>query len=447
MPFMSAENTVSGRKLRQLLLAGVASGVLLLGSGFAYVSAQEGAGDDGLDAIFAAEDVNACTDSGDEAGALDIEDADSENACGGDKADTDEADAVAAGDEPEEEEIDLGMDDSGEDASEALSDEDEEVLSTLSDEEADEVATLFDEDDADGTVDSDEAAPDMADDSDMAAADDAGDDDAAAGGDESDMGLEAGGDEVAAGPGGDGDGDTAASGGDGGDSAVDTADAGSDSAAPGEGAPASGSLVAVGVGDGLSNAMSDPTSLDSLADVVVGTDPENGNKDNVAQVTALGGVTNGGNLGIAVLEVINGDTEDPLGQVLLIDADNPPAPGSVPSIDGIAEINVGDDPDGQTFNVIQVDVVDDNFLPDGSASLANVSVGDGLDDGFGSLVGISIAENNNGENDDLANIALGEAFDPLAEPLSPLTSGVNDLGLALGAGLAPVLGPLGAAIP
>lgn len=425
MPSIFAEKTLFGRKSRQILLAGVAGGTLVLGSG-AFVSAQDA---DGLGAIIAAEDEKPCENTEDGAVWLDVVAENRQAACA-EKA-NESAEVVP-------EDIDLGGDAYVED-DDALSDEEAAVLRSLSDEEANEVATLFDEEDSDpqetaevGTT----AQEDVA----------ALEEPTPAQSDEDDIGMDEGA-TLAEAPRDDAEGDESAQSGSGEAEAFDSAEAGSNSAAYGGTIQGTGSLVAVGVGDGLSNALNDPTSLDSLADVVVGTDPNNGNKDNVAQVTALGGVTDGA-LAVTVLEGIDGDMDDPLGQVLAVDADNAPSgPGAVPSIDGIAEVNVGDDPDGQSFNVVQVDAFDDNFLPDGSTGLANVAVGDGLDEGFGSLVGLSIGGNNDGEHDDLANIALGESFDPLAEPLSPLTGGVNDLGATLGQGLAPLLAPLAGALP
>ncbi|MGB0920608.1 MAG: hypothetical protein ACPG1C_04715 [Alphaproteobacteria bacterium] len=440
---------------RQILLAGVAAGGLLLGLGLSFVEAQDMSGDDGLDAIFAAEDTDACGDENDEAGLLNVDDNADDGACGNAGADTEAADA-----ESTDAEDDMA---DAEDTVEGdmLEDEDSDFADggVTGDEgnEADEIASLFEDEDSasDSMAEIGDDAGDSEAASDVAAADTgagAGDDAGSGSGGDGDMSLAAGGDGMGAGPGDDAGAEGGAAGGGSGDPAdggTDTAAAGSDSAGiDGGSGGASGSLIALGVGKGLTEAQNDPTSLDSLADVVVGTDQENGNKDNVAQVTALGGVTNGGSLNIGVLEVINGDTEDPLGQLLLVDADNPPAPGEVPSVDGIAEINVGDDPDGQSFNLVQIDAFDDNFLPDGSSSLANIAVGDGLDEGFGSLLGVTIADtSNNGEHDNLVDVALGSAFDPLAEPLAPVTGGLNDLGVALGEGLAPILGPLGDAIP
>ncbi len=109
-----------------------------------------------------------------------------------------------------------------------------------------------------------------------------------------------------------------------------------------------GSVIAVTVGQGLANLANDPTSIttmDSLADVVVGNDPAGGSKNNVAQVSALQVFDGGENINISVLEAIGGNL-DPMTALLGIDASRAPsgAPSGLPTPSALVAIPVNGAP-------------------------------------------------------------------------------------------------------
>ncbi len=199
----------------------------------------------------------------------------------------------------------------------------------------------------------------------------------------------------------------------------------------------SSSLVFAGVADLPTDEEGnpDPMALDSIASVTLGTaDPEtHPGRPSLVDVRVGDGLIDGGEgqegyLGLTVLDVVNGDeqgaTGTPLDGVLGIAAETPPAGVTPPEhMDGIAEVNLGTDPDMDGFNPVQANVINDE-----TAAIGHVTVGDGvfdenlaLQDGdVGSeLIGIDLGEDPNfNENDNVAQVTLdNENFATLGDAL------------------------------
>lgn len=105
-----------------------------------------------------------------------------------------------------------------------------------------------------------------------------------------------------------------------------------------------GSVIALTVGQGLDGLANDPASAanqQSVADVVIGNDPNGGSKDNIVQLSALQVFDDGSHLSISVLDAVGGDT-DPTTAVLNINADNAPdgAPSGLPTLESLAAVSL-----------------------------------------------------------------------------------------------------------
>lgn len=212
------------------------------------------------------------------------------------------------------------------------------------------------------------------------------------------------------------------------------------------------SLIYLSLGEGPTDEGGIP-ALDSLAKITLGTeDPENAQGPALVDLRVGDGLIDDGaggpgNLQITVLDAINGDGTDEgltgtaLDGVLGINADTPPGGVTPPeNIDGLAEVNLGTDPDPEGFNAIQVNAFNDEI-----ADIGHVTVADGwfdegdatLPDGdLGSeLVGIDLGEDPTGnENDNTAQVTLDNAgFAALGDAL-----GINRVNV-----IDPVIGPDG----